>query len=227
MVAVSLKKKNDKLVLLRQRLVAVRGQSYFYAYWDVLDHMSHTYEPHSEQYLAELNSFSHLLQTELLEKIDKETARNTLLLITADHGHIPMYPDKTIYINDIPEVVEALVVSPAGKKILPWGSPRDVFLRIKEEQLENTVDILKKHLNGKAIILKSQEEANKGLFGIGNEHPQFRQRIGNILILPFVNHTVWYQYPGLDKFNKRGMHGGLTPEEVVIPLLFANLSDLL
>ena len=66
------------LVLLRQRLVAVRGQSYFYAYWDVLDHMSHTYEPHSEQYLAELNSFSHLLQTELLEKIDKETAREII-----------------------------------------------------------------------------------------------------------------------------------------------------
>ncbi len=218
---------SDMAVLLRHKLSAVKSRSYFYVYWGGLDHMSHTYEPHSDQYLAELNSLSHLLQSELLDKIDQETAKDTVLLVTADHGHIPMYPDETIYINSFPEVVDALAVSPAGNKILPWGSPRDVFLRVKEEQLDKMIDTLIKRLAGKAAVLKSQEEADRGLFGTGCEHPQFRKRIGNILILPYENHTVWYQYPGLDKFNKRGMHGGLTPEEMVIPLLFVSLSDLL
>lgn len=83
---------SDMVVLLRQQLSVTSNRSYFYVYWDALDHMSHTYAPHSDQCLAELNSLSHLLQTEFLEKIDQKTAENTVLLVTADHGHVRCIP---------------------------------------------------------------------------------------------------------------------------------------
>src|SRR3989344_2039624 len=105
---------SDMMVLLRQCLVAAKGKSYFYVYWDGLDHMSHEYEPHSEAYLAELNSLTHVLQTELVEKVDRNVAENTVLLITADHGHVVMKPEETLYLNDWPEVTQALSKSATG-----------------------------------------------------------------------------------------------------------------
>ncbi|MEX1997915.1 MAG: alkaline phosphatase family protein [Candidatus Andersenbacteria bacterium] len=218
---------SDMMVLLRQHLAAAQGKSYFYVYWDAVDHMSHEYEPHSEAYLSELNSLTHLLQTELLEKVDHQVAENTVLLVTADHGHVVMKPEETIYLNQWPEVTEALATSAAGRTIYPWGNTRDVFLKFAEDKVDGMVDFLTEKLDGKARIVRSQEEADKGLFGLGQEHLQFRKRIGNALILPYEGYTVWYQHPGLDKSDLRGMHGGLSREEMLTVLGFINLDELI
>ncbi|MBI4021723.1 MAG: alkaline phosphatase family protein [Candidatus Andersenbacteria bacterium] len=217
----------DMLVHLRQQLSAAKQCSYFYVYWSSLDHMSHTYEPHSEQYQAELNSLTHLLQTELLDQVDHRAAEKTVLLITADHGHVVMKPDETIYLNQWPEVTRALAKSPAGQTIYPWGNTRDVFLKVADDQVAAVMSFLAEKLAGQARVVRSQAEADQGLFGIGPEHPQFRRRIGNILVLPYEGYTVWYQYPGYKKNEHRGMHGGLSREEMLTVLGFATLSDLL
>lgn len=218
---------SDLMVLLRQSLAAANGQSYFYVYWDAVDHMSHTYEPHSAAYLAELNSFTHLLQTEFLEMVDHAVAEQTVLLLTADHGHVVMKPEETIYLNQWPEVTRALATSPAGRTIYPWGNTRDVFMKVADDRAAEMAAWLADKLAGKARVVFPQEEADKGLFGHGREHPQFRARIGNVLVLPYEGYTVWYQHPGLDKSDLRGMHGGLSREEMLTVLGFATLSDLL
>jgi len=165
---------SDMIVRLRQQLAQANQQSYFYVYFDGIDHMSHEYEPRSEEYLAELNGLTHLLQTELLDKVDKTVAENTVLLITADHGHAVMKPEETIYLNQWPEVTEALAKSSAEKIIYPWGNTRDVFLKAADDKVDWLASFLSEKLEGKAQVLKTQEEADKGLFGIGQEHPQFR-----------------------------------------------------
>lgn len=217
----------DMLVHLRQQLAAAKQRSYFYVYWDEVDHLSHTYEPHSEPYLAELNGLSHLLQTEFLDKVDRHAAERTVFLVTADHGHVVMKPNETIYLNQWPEVTEALAKSPAGKTIHPWGNARDVFLKVRDDAVDGVISFLSDKLAGKARVVRSQEEADSGLFGIGKEHPQFRKRIGNVLVLPYEEYAVWYQYPGHEKSKHRGMHGGLSREEMLTVLGFATLSDLL
>lgn len=217
----------DMLVHLRQQLAAAQQPSHFYVYWDEVDHLSHTYEPHSEPYVAELNGLSHLLQTEFLDRVDRRAAEDTVFLVTADHGHVVMKPDETIYLNQWPEVTEALARSTAGKTIPPWGSPREVFLKVDDDRVDEVVAFLSAMLRGKARVVRSQEEADRGLFGIGQEHPRFRKRIGNVLVLPYEGYTVWYQYPGQEKSKHRGMHGGLSREEMLTVLGFATLSDLL
>jgi hypothetical protein len=218
---------SDMTVLLRQQLAAATGKSYFYVYWDGVDHMSHDYEPHSEAYLAELNSLTHMLQTEFLDKVDRKTAADTVLLLTADHGHVVMKPEETIYLNQWPEVDEALAKSPAGKTIYPWGNTRDVFLKVADDRVNATTEFLSEKLAGKADVVNTQDQADKGLFGTGQEHPQFRKRIGNVLVLPYEGHTIWYQHPGQDKSDLRGMHGGLSREEMITVLGFAKLDDLI
>lgn len=219
---------SDMVVQLRERLKNNRSSAYFYVYYDILDQMCHRYGPHSDAHRASINGLMHLLKTELLDKADRRAAEKTVLIVTADHGHVRMDSNTTIYLNQCPDLDDAFAVSPvSGKPILPWGSPRDVFMKVKEDRVDETIASLHRFLDGRAAVLKSQEEADNGLFGIGTEHAQFRSRIGNILIVPYEDETVWYMHPGFDRMIRRGMHGGMSPEEMTTYFGIARLSDLL
>jgi predicted AlkP superfamily pyrophosphatase or phosphodiesterase len=217
---------SDLLVNLRQKITEVSGPAYFYVYWDAVDAIAHTYGSHTEQHQAELASFSYLLQREFIDKIPTSTAAEILLLVTADHGHINVSPRETLYLDRYPTFVQNLAISPSGKRILPWGSPRDVFLRVQEEKVSEAAAWLTKRLAGKATVMTSEEALRRQLFGIGKLHHQFKHRIGNLLILPHRDFLIWYEHIKGRKLVLRGMHGGLRPDEMLVPLAVAPLSTL-
>jgi hypothetical protein len=217
---------SDLLVNLRQKVAEISGPAYFYVYWDAVDAIAHTYGPHTEQYHAELAGFSYLLQREFIAKIPPDVARDLVLIVTADHGHMNVSPQDTLYLNRYPRLRRSLQVSPAGKRILPWGSPRDVFLRVQEETLTATAAWLRTRLRNKATVMSIDEALEQHLFGLGKAHQRFRNRVGNLLILPYRDALIWYEHLQGKKFELRGMHGGLTADEMLIPLAVARLAAL-
>jgi len=217
---------SDLLVNLRKKIAEVPTPAYFYVYWDAIDSISHTYGPRTEQYLAELNGFFYLMQEEFIQKMDKNLAEEISILIASDHGQVNVDPKETIYLNQYSEVVDNFQVGPSGNKILPWGGPRDVFLAIKPEKLNQVFEFLTKTLQGKAVVMKIEKALKEGLFGQGDLHKKFQNRVGNILILPRGNLTVWYEYFKDKKLNLLGTHGGLSPDEMLIPFAVAKGSKL-
>jgi Type I phosphodiesterase / nucleotide pyrophosphatase len=217
---------SDMLVNLRRKIAEVSGPAYFFVYWDAVDAIAHTYGPHTEQYHAELAGFSYLLQRELIENIPGYAAADILLLVTADHGHINVVPRRTLYLNRMAGLVESLKVSHVGRRILPWGSPRDVFLRVQEERLPEVVAWLTKRLAGKATVMTTAEALQRQLFGVGKLHKRFKHRVGNLLILPKHDHLIWFEHLKGKKFMLQGMHGGLRPDEMLIPLAAAHMAAL-
>ena len=216
---------SDLLANLRKKVAEASAPAYFYVYWDAVDSIAHTYGPHTEQYLAELNGFFYLLQKEFIGKIGN-FADEVSIMITADHGQVNVEPKQTIYLNQYPEVADNFQVGPGGNKILPWGSPRDVFLAINPEKLDKVFEFLKKTFEGKATIMKMETALERGLFGHGNLHKKFQSRIGNLLILPHGNSTIWYEHFKDEKFDLLGMHGGLTEEEMFVPFAVAKGNQL-
>jgi hypothetical protein len=217
---------SDLLVNLRQKISEVSGPAYFFVYWDAVDAIAHTYGPHTEQYHAELNGFSYLLQRELIERLPRHIAADVLLMVTADHGHINVAPRDTLYLNRYPRFVQSLQVSHAGQRILPWGSPRDVFLRVQEDRLAETATWLTKRLAGKATVLTIAEALQRQLFGEGKPHKRFKHRVGNLLILPDNDYLIWFEHLKGKKVTLQGMHGGLRPDEMLIPFAAAPLTAL-
>ncbi|MEK7664067.1 MAG: alkaline phosphatase family protein [Patescibacteria group bacterium] len=217
---------SDLLTNLRKKVVEVSTPAYFYVYWDAVDSIAHTYGPHTEQYLAELNGFFYLLQKEFVEKIGN-LAEEISIMITADHGQVNVDPKRTIYLNQYSEVVDNFQVGPSGNKILPWGSTRDIFLAIKLEKLDEVFEFLTKIFDAKATIMKIETAFEQGLFGRGNLHKKFQSRVGNLLILPHGNSTIWYEHFKDGKFDLLGMHGGLTAEEMLVPFAVARGDQLI
>jgi hypothetical protein len=46
---------------------------------------------------------------------------------------------------------------------------------------------------------------------------RFRARVGNLVVLPYARQGVWWQETG-HADSKASSHGGLTPQEMDIPL---------
>jgi predicted AlkP superfamily pyrophosphatase or phosphodiesterase len=218
---------SDLTVSLRRLVEKARGPNLFYAYWSYVDTIEHTYGPDTDESEVEASLISHALQEGFLSKLDKEAARRTLILVTADHGQIQVDPARTVYMNRFVKLLRALDRTPAGAIIPPWGSSRDAYLQVKEGYLDETQGYLEKKLGGVASVLKTDDAISQGLFGINRPGRKFRRRIGNLMILPHGNRMVWFRYRKGDSFSLRGHHGGLTQGEMTIPLAAARVSDLL
>ncbi len=200
---------------LRRHLESSSGPSYTFVYWANIDAIAHEFGPHSDEYRKSLHEFFDAFETEFVAKLSLGAARDLTLLMTADHGQILVDPKRTVYLDCYPEVVDNLRVGPEGKKILPWGSPRDMFLAVQPEEIDSVVDFLERTLD--ARVVRSTDALAAGLFGKGVIHPEFTSRIGDILIIPHGDGTVWYEHTPGKKFNLHGMHGGLHKEEMLVP----------
>ena len=212
---------------LRKNLEAnIDKNAYFFVHLDTLDTISHVYGPGSFEYQAELSRLTYLLNKELIEKIDPKTAKETLLLVTADHGAVNVNPAETTYLNYLPKTLLNLKRGPDRKPIMPTGSPREVFLHIKENKLQETKEWLIQKISGKAQVLETSEAVESGLFGSGDPSQDVLDRLGNLMILPFGNGTVWFESPGGCKLSYLGQHGGLSGQEMLVPFGAACLNSL-
>jgi hypothetical protein len=216
----------DMFARLRKLVKEEKGPAYFYAYLDNLDAIGHLYGPHTLEYSAELSALSYSIKTELLEKIDRKEGKQTLLLVTSDHGQVDISPEDTVYLNEFRRLTQAFKRAKKGKPIPPTGSARDVFLHIKPTKLEDTINCLSRKLKGKAKVMRTNEAIKIGLFGIGKPTKRFLERVGDLLVLPYKNHTVWYEHIKGKKIYFLGYHGGLNEEEMFVPFAIANLSEL-
>ncbi len=194
-------------------------KTYIYVYIDYLDTIAHRYGPQSPQYDAEIHQIANMMQTVFLEKTPRRYLKDTLLIVTADHGQIGINPRQTIYLDRLRKLKRNLKTDPQGKPILATGSSRDVFLHIKKGKGQQTINYLKKKLGDKADIYSTKSETvKKTLFGPGRCSPRFNRRLGEILILPRRDHIIQFSRKS-SKNHKLGHHGGLTAEEMLIPFI--------
>ncbi|MFC6723904.1 alkaline phosphatase family protein, partial [Halobium palmae] len=73
-----------------------------------------------------------------------------------------------------------------------------------------------------ALVLSKAEAIDRELWGPGEYGEAFRERCGDLLVVP-RDRGVWYERGHLGLV---GMHGGLTREEMLVPFATARLSEL-
>lgn len=199
------------------------GKNFIYLYLDLIDEIAHKYGAGSAELDLEIDNTLRLIDELVLSKTQGKAGK-TLLLITADHGHDVFDPEETIYINKvIPEFESYLRKNSKGTPILPGGSAKDVFLYVNPEHLELAKAKLEEALKDRAEIYFSNDLLEQGFFGTKQPTMGFKKVIGDLVILPYNGQSVWW-YRG-DKYLKqsKGQHGGLSRNEVEIPLFAYSL----
>jgi hypothetical protein len=202
---------------LSQAVIAHEGPAYYFLYWGRFDALCHTYGPDSAQAEEELRCVLQLLESRLLKPLSG--ARDTLLLIGADHGQTAIDPARTLYLNKLwPDIANTFKTTRGGRPIVPGGSCRSFFLYVKEDRLEQVQGRLQTMLDGTAQVLSVGRLIAQGYFG----QPvlqKFLSRVGNLVIVPDPGESVWWYEAGKFEVGWYGFHGGLAAEEMLIPLL--------
>ncbi len=195
-----------------------KSRCYYSLYFGEIDGQGHTYGPESRQLAAEADCLL-MLMARFLDECRRRWPR-TLILFTADHGLAETDPETTIYLNlRFPGFARYLKSDGRGRPLLFGGSPRDLFLYVRDEYLDEVHDLLARGLMGKAEVVRTEKLIRDGLFGRSAPVEDLLLRTGNLTILPYRYEAVfWYEK---DRFEQKyyGHHGGLTPQEMLIPFV--------
>jgi predicted AlkP superfamily pyrophosphatase or phosphodiesterase len=137
----------EALVTVTDLAAGQPGPTYIFAYFDTIDWMGHHHGPGSRPFEAEVDSLMNALERLLHSELQKH-AKNTLLLVTADHGQMELDPATTVYLNQVaPDLTPMIRRNRAGDLLVPGGSARDLFLYIRDEQLEEAAALLRSRLS--------------------------------------------------------------------------------
>jgi predicted AlkP superfamily pyrophosphatase or phosphodiesterase len=204
---------SEALINVQLLLEEQKQPAYIYLYLDKIDTLAHEYGPTAPQTEAEIETFL-LMMEYYFERMFK--GKRILFLMTADHGQVEVSPQTTIYLNTNAQfkgVERFLRTNLKGQLLVPAGSPRDLFLYIKEDLVDEAQSFLAPRLEGKADVVKTESLLEEGFFG-PEVSSRLRERVGNLIILPYRYESVWWYEKG--KFEQRfyGHHGGLTPPEM-------------
>ncbi len=203
----------DLAVHLRQWLIDTQGQrALLTAYWPGLDSMGHTYGPEGDPWDAELRLLDYLLDEEVLGRLPKEAREGTLLLITADHGQLRVSESETVTAGDDAELSRHLLVP-------PMGEARAAFLYPRPGRKETVRHYLEDRYEGWFIVLDSAQALEAGLMGLPVADESYA-RAGELLVLPRGNGALQRKPPTRPML---GRHGGLTEQEMMVPLIGVRL----
>ncbi len=210
----------EALVNLAEQAATAPTPAYLVLYHGEVDAMCHLYGPDAWQTRAQIDILMHALENWLLPGLRALDA-DALLVMTADHGHMRASPAETRYLNldsQLRGVLPWLRTDAAGNVLVPAGSPRDAFLYIRDEYLEEATEFLARALEGYADVIPTRRLLEQSYFGALPVCADLLARLGNLAVLPHPARCVWWYER--DRFEQKfyGHHGGLTPTEMEIPL---------
>jgi len=186
-----------------------RQHQYMYVYTGQLDHFSHYYHPDDERTVAEFSEFSWSFEKNFLERLSPAGRNGTLIVLTADHGMLATQKSALYDLRNHPELSRLL-------HILPTGEHRLMYLFIKPGQTDAVRSYFDLTWPGQFVFLDPSEAVARGLFGPGTPHPRLSDRLGDLIVVARNDAYLWWA----DKENMLvGQHGGLSPEEMIVPLL--------
>jgi len=189
-------------------LAATKKPGVSYCYWGEIDAAGHRYGWQSEEWVA------------ALEDADREFRRlaanlrpDTLMVVTADHGMVDVTGAPRWDVGENPHL--------ARDVDLIAGEPRALHVHVRDGA--DAADVAERWqgvLGEYGVALTRAEAESTGIFGrIADD---VRDRIGDVVVAMAGRSTVVdSRTQSAQSMALIGVHGSLTPEELMVPLLVA------
>lgn len=191
-----------------------KQKTYTYAYLSTVDETAHRFGPLSANYQAELSVIDFTLGRELFSRVKNRS--DVLFMIVADHGQLSISKDKTVWLNEHPELTR-LFNAPVG------GERRATYLYLKNGTVEQALNYCRTHFSNSLLALSKDEALQAGVFGSSDQKASDAayERLGDVVLLPYDTWQIRHFLPGEENttLGSIGAHGGLTRAEMLIPFL--------
>lgn len=145
-----------------------------------------------------------------LARLARSVPRGTTILVTADHGMVDVHHDDKIDVGRTPALAQDVV--------LVAGEPRAVHVHCEPGRADVVADRWRDVLGETAWVAHRDEAVAAGLFGpVAERH---RAAIGDLVVAARGSRAVLdSRVQSAPSLGLIGMHGSLTPDEVLVPLI--------
>lgn len=211
---------SQMITILKRNIEKSSGKSFHFCYIPTVDTLSHEIGPFTEETAMEIDSIFQLLNEQLVGELDAQG--DVGIAISADHGHT-VIPWENI--KDVQEdrILATLLRTPV------MGEFRAPILRIRPGKLEEALKYLESAYGNEYLVKKSSELVENGFFGFTDRETANPDRFGDIIMVPLKDCGLKDSSLGildkkLNQFRLVGIHGGLSYDEMIVPLIFRKLA---
>ena len=196
----------DELIDHINVLCQTTDEKFIMAYCDNPDSLLHKYGTSS----SEVYNFVTTAQ-EKIDKLYSQLPEDTLLIISADHGHKDV--EKCYTLLDYPEIQECLIM-PA------YLESRVISFWVKENMKKEFEERFNKVFRNEFWLLTKEEFLKKNFLGFGQKHPKIDDFLGNYIALSISSSIIRIEsFLAEGKTIKKSTHCGLSKEEMEVPLI--------
>ena len=194
-----------------ERLVAVQASSapapsLTYMYDGDLDWTGHRYGVDSPQWRAQLTAIDMAA-----ERLREGLPGHTRILVVADHGMVDASSEHRVDIDQVPALREGVA--------LVGGEARFRHVYCRAGAVADVATAWAEVLGDRADVLTRDEAFARGWFGA--DTALARPRVGDVVAACRGDHAILASEAFPYEARLIGMHGSLTPVEMLIPLLVA------
>ena len=196
--------KVTSLEQIGERLAAITaepGQKYIYCYWPEPDSTMHRHGSQSRQAREVLRSVEQTVEA------FASRLQDTLLIITADHGHTDGVGH---LLSEHPRIASCL-------ERLPSIEPRALNFFVKPGMKKAFEAAFKDDFKDAFRLFTRDEVLKKGLFGPPPFHPDLSKMLGDYIAVALTSDTLFNTASQRDAL--KGVHAGGTDRERLIPLI--------
>ena len=172
-----------------------------YVYLPKLDRLGHVHGANTAKWLR------HLVEIDaMLAALQQRIPSSSAIIITSDHGMVTIPDDHRIDVDIAPFAIDVDVLA---------GEPR--MRHIYTSQPDRVHERWTDHLGERAEVMSRDAAIAAGLFGVVD--PALADRIGDVIAIANDDWILASQRVDPRTSALRGLHGGRTPDELLIPAL--------
>lgn len=196
---------------VERRVLGAATPTYTYLYLPEVDTLLHDTGVDSDRVEAALAAIDAAL-ARLRDRLPPEAR----VVVTGDHGQVALPPDRALPLEEGDPLLEHLECPPTGDPTVP------IFhLRRGAAGAESFRDAFRGRYGDAFALLGADEVEAMGLLGPSPLSPVTRGRLGHLVGISREPTALYFVQAGGALEPDRGVHGGLTSGEVVVPLVVA------
>ena len=196
---------------IKQVLSSTKSKKYIYAYLHKFDSLCHEYGTKS----AEVFAYFKKLNKKLIPFLKSINGTNTTVIITADHGLIDTTESRIIKLKEHLEFVDTLT--------LPLcGDTRIGYCYVHPSKAKYFEEYVNKFFKNCCELYKAEDLIRTKCFGLFEPSENLFDRVGDYVLIMKENYIIRDFVLGEDEYFPKGNHGGVSKEEMFIPLIVVN-----
>jgi len=199
---------------VRKAVRSSKNKKLIVGYWGKFDSICHRKGVASKKALLHFQE----IDNKFADFLDSLRGTNSIIIVTADHGLIDSEKSTMIRLKEHPKLEECLILPLCGES-------RTAYCYVRPDKTRQFESYVRKSMNKYCTLHKSDDLIKRNYFGLYSPHPKLYERVGDYVLMMKDNYVIRDFVLGEKERFHTGNHGGISKEEMFVPLIIIKTNE--